>query len=650
MKIKGIKILVPVVILLCCIALFQSCGQKEKIQDDITSGYITTPGTDTETVPDTELTTDIGITEYGTTEYGTTEYGTTDAETEETQADTDNETETETGNNGMESTGAEEETTMVIEDETCKDSFAYNEEELSQLKSVIEKQAGLIATYYSDTAMTGSTDTKICGDVNGIPADRDSADILAVKYEGYICFDESGEHILTLDGIKSNGTISIICGEHHVSSVKGAKFNARKGTWYGINITVTRKSSQIDAGTSLLCDGQVSGFTLNIGRPLLENNPASVSPAMDIPMRDCQVCAGPDGAYYMTGTSGPDYWDHSNDIHVYKSTDLESWTDLGAVWDFAADATWAKTVSKDTRVPVWAPEINYVNNNWYIVYSMGFNDGYCGGILNSTTGEVTGPYTDTSDKPLVDNIDLSLFGDDDGSVYLLYKDGLIAKLNGDMSACVEKFRLLTAADGLPVGFEGTSILKHNGKYYLTGATYNVSIDAGGNRIITYDSMVAVSDNVYGPYSTTRLLLRNGGHNNLFADTDGNVWTTLFAPTGNLGFFCKPAIVKLACDERGVLTPALSGGVTVAVGDDGLFRVSLGNGKDSVITVSIRTRRETKVYINNIYAFTAKPSTGLAEYKVSGDAFASVISGINRITFSDTRNADIEAYVKVMSYK
>ncbi len=115
------------------------------------------------------------------------------------------------------------------------------------------------------------------------------------------------------------------------------------------------------------------------------------------------------------------------------------------------------------------------------------------------------------------------------------------------------FTSLYAADGLPVGFEGCSILKHNGKYYLTAATYNQSYDASGRLITTYDSMIAVSDNLMDPYSETRLLLRNGGHNNLFVDKDGTVWTTLFAPTGDLGFNCQPAIVPLTEDERGILS-------------------------------------------------------------------------------------------------
>ena len=188
-----------------------------------------------------------------------------------------------------------------------------------------------------------------------------------------------------------------------------------------------------------------------------------------------------------------------------------------------------------------------------MTYSMGFWDGFSGGVLVSTTGKPEGPYVDTSERRLVDNIDGSLFTDDDGTTYFIYKDGLIAPMKEDLSGFTGKFKPLYAADGLPVGFEGCSILKHNGKYYLTAATYNQSYDENGNLITTYDSMIAVSDSLYGPYSETRLLLRNGGHNNLFVDREGNVWTTLFAPSGNLGFNCKPAIVKLTEDERGILS-------------------------------------------------------------------------------------------------
>ncbi len=442
------------------------------------------------------------------------------------------------------------------------DRFAYHETEAAELAEVIHAQRGMSVTYYTNTSCSAALSGGRVYAQDGTEAPPAGA--IAAVYEGYICLDEDREVTLSVKNAR-RATLTLIRGEHHAEAHQNSvTFTAQSGTWYGLKLQVVFLDGQ---AIRLEC---TTDYTLTVGRPLLGGKLPPIQPVMDIPMRDCQVCPGPDGYYYMTGTSGPDYWDNSRDIHVYRSSDLAKWEDLGAVWDFERDATWAKTISSDTRVPVWAPEIAYVHDNWYIVYSMGFHDGYRGGILESTTGLVTGPYVDTSEHPPADNIDLSLFEDTDGSVYLLWKDGLIARLNEDMSALAESPRSLLAADGLPVGFEGTSIVRYRGLYYLSGATYNIEILPDGSASITYDSMVAVSDTLYGPYSTNRLLLRNGGHNNLFVDYDGHIWTTLFAPTGNVGFSCQPALVRLRADARGVLTPALTASGNVEVAENGTF--------------------------------------------------------------------------------
>lgn len=434
----------------------------------------------------------------------------------------------------------------------------YNEAEKALLSETAAKMKGLRITYYADKGMTKTVKHGVAE-----PADLTFAKgsgVSAVVLEGFITFDTEGTYTITFDGAADGDSVGLIKGEHHVEVGRRMKLRAEAGAQYGIKLKATWDGENEDMTLSLNCDGK-GGYTTSVGRVLLEHEPIIITPIMDIPMRDTFICTGPDGYYYMTGTSGPDpdWWDNNYVIHVYRSPDLENWEDLGVVWDFRTDATWAKDATRQDRVPVWAPEIAYVNGNWYLTYSMGFNDGYCGGILISTSGKPEGPYTDTSTKKLVDNIDASLFTDDDGTTYLIYKDGLIAPLNEDLSAFTAPFKPIYAADGLPVGFEGCSIFKHNGKYYLTAATYNLAYDQYGNLLTTYDSMIAISDNLYGPYSETRLLLRNGGHNNLFVDKDGNVWTTLFAPTGRHGFYCKPAIVKLNEDERGILSvPAPDG--------------------------------------------------------------------------------------------
>ena len=445
----------------------------------------------------------------------------------------------------------EAETAPPAAPESFMDRLAYNEAEKAALVEIAQRMKGLRVTYYADAEATLAVSSGVAETAEAVFKAGDG--ILSAVFEGYITFAEEGSMTLTAPGAANGDCVAIIEGEHHVRAGKKIRVKAKAGTQYGLKLKLVRQDPNADQTISFLCNDSAEGFALTVGRVLLEHESVAVTPVLDIPLRDTFVYAAPDGYYYMTGTTGPDFWDNNYVIHIYRSADLTSWEDLGVVWDFREHATWAKDLSQESRVPVWAPELCYTNGNWYMAYTMGFWDAMSCGILVSTTGRPEGPYTDTADHRLVDNLDGSLFVEDDGTVYFLYKDGMIAPLNEDLSGFADGFKSLYAADGLPVGFEGCSILKHNGKYYLTAATYNQSYDESGNLVTTYDSMIAVSDNLMGPYSETRLLMRNGGHNNLFVDKEGKVWTTLFAPTGNLGFTCQPAIVPLCEDERGILT-------------------------------------------------------------------------------------------------
>ena len=71
--------------------------------------------------------------------------------------------------------------------------------------------------------------------------------------------------------------------------------------------------------------------------------PAKWEPLFDFPVRDTCVCLGPDGTYYLTGTTGhPTWWKTNEGIRVWKSKDLKTWEPLGLVWSFVKDATWQK--------------------------------------------------------------------------------------------------------------------------------------------------------------------------------------------------------------------------------------------------------------------------------------------------------------------
>ena len=79
--------------------------------------------------------------------------------------------------------------------------------------------------------------------------------------------------------------------------------------------------------------------------------PADLKPLLDYPMRDTCVCLGPDGTYYLTGTTGhPAWWVTNEGIRMWKSKDLKNWEPMGLVWSFEKDATWQKgKTEKDGR-------------------------------------------------------------------------------------------------------------------------------------------------------------------------------------------------------------------------------------------------------------------------------------------------------------
>jgi len=284
--------------------------------------------------------------------------------------------------------------------------------------------------------------------------------------------------------------------------------------------------------------------------------------------RDPFVALGPDENYYMIHTScylngklaHQNCWDNNDGLHLWKSTDMNNWTDFGLIWSIENDGTWQKKYDAKGRRPLWAPEIHYIKSNWYIVYSMGTFDpiGIQTGLLKSTTGKVEGPYEDVVEGPIVKGIDGSLFEDTDGKVYFLHDNCLIARMNDGMNGFTEPFRQLKSQSGKLVGFEGSGILKIKNEYYLFAAESNE--DMGKN---SYDLTVAKSTNVYGPYSEHWIALRHAGHGTLFFDKKRELWTTMFGSDDLSNVYITPALVRMTVDKEGKILP-LRGGARAKV--------------------------------------------------------------------------------------
>jgi beta-xylosidase len=316
--------------------------------------------------------------------------------------------------------------------------------------------------------------------------------------------------------------------------------------------------------------------------------PSVVQPILDNWMRDAFVMYGPDGNYYLTGTTATPgrhfpngnihCWDYNDGLYLWKSKDMKNWVSMGRIWSFEKDAAdWQKkgkpvrpgerSVNNDPLDSfyraVWAPEIHYIKSKkkWLLVACL--NGGGGSFVLESISGKPEGPYRNIPGNtagPIFPNIDLSLFEDDNGEVYLIGHNHFIAKMKEDMSDVAEPFRRFEETPYNPEPYiEGVYMTKQNGKYQLLQTVWSVPLPDGSftyqkdeqktKVVYSYDVVVAESSNIYGPYGPRYPAILQGGHNNIFKDKEGKLWSsTFFNPRGIMGrrfaVTCRPAVVPV----------------------------------------------------------------------------------------------------------
>ncbi|MDF2963808.1 MAG: xylosidase [Paenibacillus sp.] len=280
------------------------------------------------------------------------------------------------------------------------------------------------------------------------------------------------------------------------------------------------------------------GFIRPIEEAVLEKGAVgSLKPVADFLIRDPHISKGPDGTYYLTGTSDKphqNFWDRNNQLHLWSSIDLKEWNHVTKVWDLSINGTWENNIYENPCL--WAPEMIYLYGTFWITYSL---KGGGTGLIKSVSGKAEGPYIDMGRMTNTD-IDSSLFQDDDGQVYFVWQDGKIARMKENMSGFAEDPRKLLCTDGQRVGYEGAFIVKYRGKYILGAAEWN-----GDKRVDgTYDLMYAVADDLYGPYTPRRLAVPHGGHGTMFIDNDGRLMSTFFGNDRTAPFRTRVGIVHL----------------------------------------------------------------------------------------------------------
>ena len=250
-----------------------------------------------------------------------------------------------------------------------------------------------------------------------------------------------------------------------------------------------------------------------------------------------------DGYFYLYGT------EDTHNMPIYRSRNLIDWTFVGTAF---TEATRPRTVNpyvsyknssgSTVSAMMWAPDINYINGQYVLYYSIGvWGIENKSGVGVATSERPEGPFVDrgamfTSETIGVNNSIDQFYIQDDGKNYMVWGSfsGIyIVQLTDD------GLRVMPGASPQKIAgslTEGSYIYKKDGYYYYFGSagsccegassTYRVVyarstslfgpyVDKSGNKILNNDAEVLVKGDSYvaGP-----------GHNAEFVEDDkGQTW-------------------------------------------------------------------------------------------------------------------------------
>ena len=280
-------------------------------------------------------------------------------------------------------------------------------------------------------------------------------------------------------------------------------------------------------------------------------------PLIDEPLIDPSIARGPDGIWWLTGTSP----EHPLQVRLWSSLDLTTWNLAGLAWDLAAlpeDAGWMRFRRLDHRSGQgWqrnlaAPELSHHRGAWWLTVSV---NGQGTALLRCDDLVPTGTWHHHA-RLTTRGGDASLFVDDDGSAWWVWDGGWIAPLDATWQRLTAAPRLLqpephsTLGDApLQIGTWGARLQRIAGCYVLTAADRFGRL---GEQACA-DTFVAVAASALGPYSRRRLLIPHGDQACLF-ERDGQ-WLAAISPTDpTAALHQRPAIVPLTLNAASVATP------------------------------------------------------------------------------------------------
>ena len=150
------------------------------------------------------------------------------------------------------------------------------------------------------------------------------------------------------------------------------------------------------------------------------------NPVWEPILADPSIIRDENGVWYAFGTEDSADWGsqgYGKKIGpILESRDLVNWDCVGSVFKMANSPTWSESIGAG----LWAPDIQYVNGQYVLYYSLSLWGDPNPGIGVATAPHPKGPWTDkgklfTSNEIGVTNsIDASVFVDDDGRVYMMW--------------------------------------------------------------------------------------------------------------------------------------------------------------------------------------------------------------------------------------
>lgn len=229
-------------------------------------------------------------------------------------------------------------------------------------------------------------------------------------------------------------------------------------------------------------------------------------------------------AYYVYATddasNSGEYWD-STAWRLYRSRDLQNWSDLGAPLDVSV-FKWARPDAK-----AWAPEAAYRHGKYFFYAPVGGDK-----IGVAVAPRPEGPFLDARTDALIDKsrdanagdepIDPAVFVDDDGQAYLFFgtRKPKVVKLKADMIS-LDGPILDVLVEGFPPNdakktyAEAPFLHKHGDTYYFTFST-------GWPGQIVY----ATSDRPDGPFRYRGVIidyLTISTNHQAILERDGKSW-------------------------------------------------------------------------------------------------------------------------------